>query len=324
MQSTPPTTGNKDRYKISNWKQYNKALCQRGSLTLWVSEALLEQWEQIDISKKEVGKTLYPDSIITCCLLLKMCYGLKFRQATGFISSLLGLLGKGHLTIPDYSTLCRRQGFVPVEVSKRLNNGEQIDVAIDSTGLKVYGEGEWKVRKHGVSKRRTWRKLHLGIDVQTQEIICVSLTSNSEDDAAEASKMLAGKIDRLRSFRGDGAFDDFHFRKVLGTDVIQIIPPPKDAVIKKGTKKKPLPDYLAQRNAAVSFIKAQGSKEWKIQNGYHKRSLNEVVMFRYKTIFGSEMSAKRIINQQAEAKLKCYILNKFTEMGMPVSQKVAV
>jgi hypothetical protein len=102
----------------------------------------------------------------------------------------------------------------------------------------VYGEGEWKVRTHGISKRRTWRKLHIGIDVNTQEIISVSLTGNDEDDAAVAQKMIEGKTKQIKSFRGDGAYDDFSLREKLGTDIEQIIPPPKDAVIHHGTKKK--------------------------------------------------------------------------------------
>lgn len=195
-------------------------------------------------------------------------------------------MGKGSFAVPDYTTLCRRQSSLPVKISERLAKGENIEIAIDSTGLKVYGEGEWKVRKHGVSKRRTWRKLHIGIDTDTQEIVAVELTTNGEDDASTATKMLEGKTDKLRSFRGDGAYDDFDFRKTLGTGVQHIIPPPKNAVIKKGAKKKPLPVYLEQRNEAVLFIHEHGSKAWKIQNEYHKRSLNDVAMFRYKAIFG--------------------------------------
>jgi len=199
---------------------------------------------------------------------------------------------------------------------------ENIEIAIGSTGLKVNGEGEWNVRKHGISKRRAWRKLHIGLDVNTQEVIAVELTSNGIDDASTAAEMLDGKAGRLKRFRGDGAYDDFDFRKILGADVQQIIPPPKNAVMQKGTKKKPLPPYLVKRNEAVQFINEHGSKEWKIQNACHQRSLNEVVMFCYKTIFGGEMNARKMDNQCAEAKLKCAILNKYTQIGMSVSYKV--
>jgi hypothetical protein len=117
--------------------------------------------------------------------------------------------------------------------------------------LKVYGEGEWKVRKHGFSKRRTWRKLHVCIDLDTQEILSVAFTSNEENDATVGSKMPEGKTGNILRFHGDGAYDKFGFREVLGCGIEQIIPPPNNAVIQKAKGKKPLPDYLIQRNGAV-------------------------------------------------------------------------
>ncbi len=315
------TTPNKDRYKIRNWKAYNKSLCTRGSLTIWIEDSLLRAWRDIDPDKKIVGEKLYPDSIIQCCLLLGKVYHQPLRQTTGFIASLLKVMGHESYAVPDYTTLCRRQSILPVEVSKALVGNKKIDIAIDSTGLKVYGEGEWKVRKHGVSKRGTWRKLHIGIDVATQEIVCVALTTNGEDDAAVAAKMLNGKTDRIRSFRGDGAYDDFTFREHLGNQIQQIIPPPKDAVIHTDSKKKPVKECLRQRNESVEFINAYDRKSWKIKEGYHQRSLNEVAMFRYKTSFTHQLSARKMESQQTEAALKCKILNIYRQQGMPNSFK---
>jgi hypothetical protein len=188
---------------------------------------------------------------------------------------------------------------------------------------KVMGGRPVKVRAHGVSKRRTWRKLHVGIDVNTQEIISVCLTGNDEDDAAVAQKMIEGKTEQIESFRGDGAYDDFSLREKLGASIEQIIPPPKDAVIHYGTKKKPLPDYLIQRNQAVESINKIGRKEWKINSGYHERSLNETAMFRYKTSFGGEMSARKLEHQKTEVNIKCHILNTYRRQGMPIAYKVA-
>jgi hypothetical protein len=171
-------------------------------------------------------------------------------------------------------------------VSKVLVSGKNIDIDIDSTGLKVYGEGEWKVRKHGVSKRRIWRKLHIGIDVHPQEIICVELTSNSEEDAATATKMLHGQTAKISNFTGDGAYDNFSLRETLGSEIKQIIPLSKDAVVQKATKKKPVKAYLVQRNQqAVEFIESHDRKAWKIKEGYHRKSLYEVAMFLHKTAF---------------------------------------
>ncbi len=264
---------------------------------------------------------MYSDSVIQCCLLLGQVYHQPLRQTTGFVCSLLTMLGYKDCAVPDYSTLCRRQNCLPVEVSKALSTPRKVAIALDSTGLKVYGEGEWKVRKHGASKRRTWRKLHIGIDVHTQEIVWVELTTNAEDDAQVATKLLKGQKDKLSSFRGDGAYDDFKLRETLGNAVKQIIPPPKDAVVRKDTKKKPLPAYLQQRNQAVAFIQQQGSKAWKIKEGYHLRSLSEVVMFRYKNTFSAQMKARNMENQKTEVELKCKILNTFRRQGMPLAYK---
>jgi hypothetical protein len=138
------------------------------------------------------------------------------------VKSLLRLMGFGGYQVPNYSTLSRRRGDLPAEVSEALSGDKKLDIAIDSTGLKVYGEGEWKVRKHGASKRRVWQKMHIGIDVRTQQIVMAKLTSHSVDDAKAAAEMLKGEK-RLRSFWGDGAYDDFCFREVLGPDVRQVI-----------------------------------------------------------------------------------------------------
>ena len=165
-----PTSPCKDSYKLKNWKAYNQSLCNRGRISVWIEDSVLVSWSAIDLTKKVVGEQTYPDSVILCCLILGFQYHQPLRQTTGFVRSLLLLMGRENYAIPDYSTLCRRQNSLPLDLTKRWGKGENIDIAIDSTGLKVYGEGEWKVRVHGVSKRRTWRKLqrklHIGIEVK--------------------------------------------------------------------------------------------------------------------------------------------------------------
>lgn len=310
----------KDKYKVKNWKAYNENLRKRGSITLWLDEDVLQIWGSIDFSQKTVGYQTYPDCIILCCLLISMQYGLALRQTTGFIESLLLLMGKFELKVPDYTTLCRRKQCLPVELSNRLQSGEKVHVAIDSTGLKVYGEGEWKVRKYGASKRRTWRKLHVAIDIETQEIIAVELTLNDVDDAQIGAEMLKNHVSRVESFRGDGAYDDFKFRKVLGNGVKQIIPPPIDAVQHPPiTKKGENLGFLQQRNQAIEYIAENGRKSWKQNDGYHRRSLNETTMFRYKTSFTHQLSARKFENQKTEVKIGAKILNIYAKIGLPVS-----
>jgi hypothetical protein len=254
--------------------------------------------------------------------LVKLDYGLRYRQSTGFLKSLFELTGKAALPVSDYTTLCRRQKELPVAVEQRLNRGENLVIGMDSIGLKVCGESEWKVRKHGWSRHRTWRKLHICIDLITREILSVELTGNNEDDASVGIRMLKGESARIKSFKGDGAYDKFGFREVLGHDVEQVIPPPKNAAVCLSRKKKPLPEHLIQRNEAVKYIQEHGSRKWKEKQGYHQRSLNEVVMFRYKTIFGGELTARTKDYETTEVMLKCLLLNKFTGMGMPDAYKV--
>jgi len=270
-----------------------------------------------------VGEQTYPDSIIQCCLLVKINYHLCLRQSTGFLRNMFSLLPISGLIIPDFSTLCRRQKSLPICIEKRLKWGENLVVGIDSTGLKVFGEGEWKVRKHGWSKHRTWRKLHICIDLHTQKILAAELTSNGENDARVGKQILEGKTLNINTFCGDGAYDDNEFREFLGKEIQPIIPPPKNAIIRKSENNESLPAHIIKRNEAVEFVKKQGLKQWKIQHRYHKRSLNETVMYRFKKIFGGELDARIMENQRAEILLKCLILNKFNEIGMPFSYKVA-
>ncbi|MEM0355052.1 MAG: IS5 family transposase [Thermoplasmata archaeon] len=317
-----PKSPNKYKYKVTNWKAYNNSLKKRGQVTIWLSAALLSVWKDLDVRKIAVGEQIYPDSIIEFCLLIKNVYHLPFRQTTGFIADLLALQGLAAYCVPDYSTLCRRAKHIRVSFSKTLKQPNNIHVLVDSTGLKVYGQGEWMVKKHGASKHRTWLKLHLSIDAATQEIVANLLTDNSIDDASAAKEMLTDAQNCLASLTGDGAYDKFFFREFLGNELLQKIPPPCNAVVKVATAKSPVPPYLSQRNQAVERIKEIGRKAWKKEIGYHRRSLAETTMFRYKVIFGDKASSRVEENQRTEVNIKCKILNKFTSIGMPKSVKI--
>lgn len=312
----------KYNYKILNWKNYNNSLKKRGQISLWLSAKLLSIWKELDVRKITVGEQIYPDSIIEFCLIVKHIYHLPLRQTTGFVEDFLSLHGCENYCVPNFSTLSRRAKHLYLSYSQALKHQKNIHVLVDSTGLKVYGEGEWKVRKHGFSKHRTWLKLHLSIDANTQEIVAHLLTNNSIDDAHAAKEMLREPQGCLLSLAGDGAYDKFFFREFLGDAVLQKIPPSCKAVIKVATEKAPVPPYLAQRNQAVERIKEVGRKEWKQEMGYHRRSLVETAMFRYKVIFGDKVSSRIEENQRTEVNIKCNILNKFTSIGMPKSVKI--
>jgi hypothetical protein len=308
----------KKQYKVRNWKDYNESLRKRGAISLYLSPELIAEWRKVH-KKKVVGQRQYPDSVIEMCLVVHFMYRLPLRQVQGYVRDLLDKMGHGTLPVPDYSTICRRQSSIFVGQSLDYDETGDIHIALDSTGLKVYGEGEWKVRQHGYGKHRTWMKLHIAINVLTQRIVAAVLTDNTQHDGTVAIDLLTGKVEKLASFRGDGAYDGGGVRELLGENTVQIIPPPENAVLHPDSAKKPLPAHLKQRNDAVQAIEENGRAEWKKESGYHVRSLNEVVMFRYKNTFGDRLQARKFENQLTEVLLKCKVLNIFVETGLPVS-----
>jgi|KBSMisStandDraft_5_1062788.scaffolds.fasta_scaffold425632_1 hypothetical protein len=306
----------KDKYKVTNWKQYNEGLIKRGSISLWIEDVVLDNWLYSGTHKRG-GKQLYSDLAIQTCLCLRKVYRLPLRQTQGFVQS---IFKQSHiyLQVPDFTTISKRSESLPVDLSS-IKNGNVTDIVVDSTGLKVYGEGEWKVRKHGAGKHRTWMKMHLAVDEKNQQIQAVTLTTNAVQDATEVKELLEQIDQPIGSFKGDGAYDKHKARRELfGRNIRQVIPPQRNAV---QLKKKY--DFLEQREEAIRSIEEIGRKEWKIQNDYHQRSKSETAMFRYKTIIGNNLSARKFKKQQTEVRIACKILNIFLQASKPVSRKIA-
>jgi len=208
---------------------------------------------------------------------------------------------------------------------KSLKPGERLNIVFDSTGVKVFGEGEWKVRKHGYSKRRTWRKVHIGMCADTGQVVVSAMTSNSvTDDEAMIHMMEAIDDVPLGDVLGDGAYDTLDCREAVhDRGGRQIIPPDKNARVQKRTK---IP-ALQARDLAIRRIEGlgeEGRATWKKESGYHRRSRVETLMFRYKTILGDRLSARKASNQATEVSVKLDVLNRMTELGKPKSYKVAV
>lgn len=308
----------KDKYKVSNWPSYNEGLKQRGVLTLWLSADMVKEWEAQNLKQKSRGgQPRYSEVAIETCLMLRKVYHLPLRQTEGFVSSIFAALKIG-APVPDYTTLSRRSNGLTVKLSAAAD-GRFTDLVVDSTGLKLYGEGEWKVRKHGADKHRTWMKLHIGVDGESQQIEAFSLTTNAVDDAAEVPGLLKQVRKPLRSFRGDGAYDKDKVRKALYTDNIeQVIPPQHNAVVDRKKSK-----HRKQRDEAIEAIKHIGRAAWKVQRDYHRRSLAETVMFRYKTIIGGSLCARKTAHQKTEVAVGCKILNIMLQTAKPKSYKVA-
>jgi hypothetical protein len=195
---TPPT------YKTKNWQAYNEALKRRGSLTVWFDPEMI--WEAAPTGKRG-RQPGYSDAAIQTCLTLKVLFGMALRQTTGFVESLLGLIGLPW-SVPDFSTLSRRQKTLDVTIPYRGSQGP-LHLLIDSTGIKVEGEGEWNARKHGGPKRRVWRKIHLGVDEETLEIRAVEVTSSNVGDAQMLPELLdqIAPDQEIGTVTADGAYD---------------------------------------------------------------------------------------------------------------------
>lgn len=277
---THQPTQSKGIYRVKNWPEYNAGLIARGNVTLWMDEALLCPTRQ---TPDQRGRPLiYSDRVIQMLLTLKSVYRLPLRALQGFATS-LQYLGMPELLVPNYSTLSRRAKSLQVTLPVLRNPGEAVHLLVDSTGLKLFGEGEWKVRKHGYSKRRSWRKVHLALDAKTRQVCAVLMTHRNVDDASILPELLelleqlplGTKVDIVG---GDGAYDTKVARAAIAEyGALASIPPVEGAVHWPSDQAGAL-----ERNAAIDHIAQSGKQDWKNKTGYHCRSLVENLMYRLK------------------------------------------
>jgi hypothetical protein len=304
------------RYRTNNWPEYNKALVQRGSLTIWVEDGAIDGWLVKEKSKKRGRPQTYSDEAILMLLVLREVYHLPLRALQGMAVSLFLMMGLS-LPVPSYSQICRRTKKLG-KILKSLRRRRSVDVVFDSTGLKVYGEGEWKVRAHGVGKRRTWKKLHVGIDPATQEILVCDLTDRDGGDAATATRMLDEIGGKLGQVFGDGAYDSGEFREAVEKrNASLLVPPPRNASYKGAQE-----GWERMRDAALAEIQGLGGDcgaraLWKKLTGYHRRSLVETTMYRLKQALGGNLKGRSASTQVVEAHCKCLVLNRMAKLGLP-------
>lgn len=312
----------KDKYRIRNWKQYNESLVNRGSITFWFDEAAINKWHCSEKSGKPGRPDTYSDDAIRCGLMIKAVFRIALRALQGFIKSLITILGLD-LSCPHYSVFCRRAKDLQIPLRKLLKPGEKLNVIFDSTGVKVYGEGEWKVRKHGYSKRRTWRKVHVGMCADSGQVVVSGMTSNNVSDDETMIHMM-GTLEGvpLGDVLGDGAYDTTDcWGAIYDLGGNPIIPPDKTAKVQK---RCPLP-CLKTRDQAIQRIEEigeEGRAQWKKEVNYHRRSLVETFMYRYKTILGDRLASRKQWTQATEVSIKIDVLNRMIELGMPKSYKV--
>ncbi|MFB2659115.1 IS5 family transposase [Shewanella xiamenensis] len=301
-------------YQTTNWKQYNQALINRGSLTFWIDEEAIASWQ----AKAEQGKKgrprLFSDLSITTALMVKRIFAMPLRALQGFINSVFQL-AQVPLVCPHYTCISKRAKTVNIAF-KTKSRGAIAHLAIDATGLKVYGEGEWKVKKHGTDgKRRVWRKLHIAVDTHSHEIIAAELSLSNVTDAEVLPNLLKQTQRRIHTISGDGAYDTRECHEAIRRKRAFTLIPPREGAA-----------YWEQghpRNLAVSFQKLYGSnKKWKQRYGYHRRSISETAMYRIKQLLGGRLSMRNYNAQVGETYAMIKALNKLTGLGMPETQYV--
>lgn len=310
---------NKKKYQVRNWHDYNEALKQRGSLIVWLDKAALkdERWHARPSGKKG-AQPVYSNLAITVTLQFGKVFRQRLRQTEGLVRSLFTLMSIA-LRVPTFSTLCRRGAKVKIKLPK--DGKENLTLIVDSTGLKVYGEGEWKVRKHGYGKHRTWRKFHIGI-TPDGEIRATELTKNDVGDNETVPALFAQEASTIEALAGDGAYDTSDvYNLCRGRNVARIlIPPQRNAKIWQhgNTAAPPHP-----RDENLRAIRRTSRTRWKETVGYHIRSLAETGMFRFKTVFGERLDARLMPQQTTEVLMKSSILNRMLHLGRPDSYPVA-
>jgi hypothetical protein len=305
----------KTRYRVTNWPEYNESLRQRGDLTIWVTDEALGQWLAPRRTTRG-GQPIYSDMAITMCLTLGMVYKLPLRQTQGLMRSIARLMGLD-IPVPDFSTLSRRGLGLTLPARPRTKRTEPVHLVVDSTGLKIFGEGEWQHNKHKTkAKRRSWRKLHLGLDLLSGEIICSDLTLDNIGDPSALPELFDQIDDPVSRFLADGAYDGSPTSALLkarfGDAVETIIPPPKNAIPSLQSAHDP-----SSRDQHLADIHARGRFAWQVSSGYNQRSRVEAQIGRWKGVIGSKLKARSFLNQKTEVRIGVSILNKMTELGRP-------
>ena len=312
----------KQNYKIKNWSEYNESLKHRGEIDFWLSEEAIEKWhEENQINDGTGAPRVYSDFAIIVCHEIRQVYRLPLRQTEGFVNSLFKLLGLS-LACPDYSTLSKRLSLLNIKFPRYRNKTRKPDdsvsaIAIDSSGLKRFGRDEWHQEKYKVSAKRSWRKLHIAVDIDHVIHACVLTDRFTSDDAAvpDLLEQVEGEIEHVTA---DGAYDKNPVYNAVSKkfpDAEIIIPAGSDAVYNKGGH--------PQRNRNLQEIKTFGRMNWQRVRNYGQRNCSELSIHRYKRILGNQLHGREFSRQENEAMIGCGILNKMTSLGMPVSYRSA-
>jgi hypothetical protein len=305
-------------YRVKNWREYDQALRDRADITVWISQDAIDAWTPPQTGKRG-AQPVYSEVAIETALALRLLFRLPLRQTEGFLHALLTLMDVT-LPCPDHTTLSRRHATVVIR--QQIDRAPQgaIALIVDSSGLKVYGQGEWHSQKHGEKQHKRWKKLHIGVNTQGW-IVASTVTASYAPDPSQVPALLSQVDYRIDRFIGDGIFDQAPVYTAIenhspGARVI--IPPRKDAVLSPTATTAP-----TQRDQHLLAIEREGRFAWKRTSGYYAQAYAENVFARFKRTFGDRLRAKREASQEREAALACQLLNRMRELGRPLSYAVS-
>jgi len=305
-------------YRVRNWSKYNKGLVSRGSLNVWFNK------NHIKSAEGSHGNESYSDALILCALTIRQLFDLPYRATEGFLRSLIELHCLG-IPTPDYSTLCRRAKAIKVNLGVQSSHQPR-HILIDSTGVQVLGEGEWKRLKHGESRCQVWKKLHIALDADSLDIVAMDVTDSVRLDG----NYLPGLIEQIdapiEQITGDGAYDKQNcYEAAYHCGAKPVFPPQHNAAVQRNKIKKnaaltPRDELIIRLNSAPD--KEEELRLWKQENNYHRRSLVETNMSRMNFIFSDQMSARTPENQFTDLAIRCRIINKMNKLGLPESMAI--
>ena len=249
----------KARYRVRNWAEYDRGLVQRGDVRVWISAEALACWKAACRSTPG-GQRRFSNLAVETVLVLGALYKLPLRQTEGFVRSLIALM-RLELTVPDHTTLARRRRTMQT-TELRWPRTKPVDIVIDSTGLKFHGAGEWARAKHGES-RRSWRKLHISVNPDDNEIIAFELTDDDTSDAAMIGDLVAASGGNIRAVIADGAYDGeptydaIRAARPPGSPPKIVIPPKAPSIPDKGD-----PHGGSERKRHAAEIARHGRMAW--------------------------------------------------------------
>jgi hypothetical protein len=256
---------------------------------------------------------------IRTALTLRAVFRLALRQTEGLIGSILKLLGLD-LAVPDHSTLSRRAETLEVPRPCSSSRGS-VHLLVDSTGLRLCGPGEWLVEKHGTQRRRSWRKLHVGVDAETGQILASELTTSDVDDGSQVELLLDQIAAPLASFIGDGTYDQVGIYGTIASrhpEADVIVPPRSTAVSSEMAVSAP-----TQRDRHLQSINEHGRIGWQKRSGYSRRALVETAISRFKRVIGDALRSRTDRRRATEISIAVHALNRMLELGRPKSARVA-